>query len=38
MALQPLYEVKERLEAAAVAGTGLLGEDFRLRRVLEDFS
>ena len=30
--LQPLYDVKERLEYAAIAGTGLLGEDFRLRR------
>ena len=35
MDLQPLYEVKERLERAAVAGTGLLGEDFRLKRALE---
>lgn len=38
MNLQPLYDVKGRLEQAAIAGTGLLGEDFRLRRVLEDFS
>ena len=35
MNLQPLYDVKERLEYAAVAGTGLVGEDFRLRRALE---
>ena len=28
MDLQPLYEVKERLERAAVAGTGLLGRIF----------
>ena len=35
MDLRPLYEVKERLERAAVAGTGLLGEDFRLKRALE---
>lgn len=35
MNLQPLYDVKERLEAAAIAGTGLLGEDFRLRRAAE---
>ena len=34
--LQPLYEVKERLESAAIAGTGLLGEDFRLRRSAEN--
>ena len=37
MNLQPLYEVKERLEYAAVAGTGLLGEDFRLKRAAEAF-
>ena len=33
--LQPLYDAKERLEAAAVAGVGLLDEDFRLRRAAE---
>ena len=33
--LQPLYDVKERLEYAAIAGTGLLGEDFRLHRAAE---
>ena len=37
MNLQPLYEVKERLEHAAIAGTGLLGEDFRLKRAKEGF-
>ena len=35
MNLQPLYDGKERLEQAAIAGTGLLGEDFRLRRAAE---
>lgn len=35
MNLQPLYDVKERLESAAIAGTGLLGEDFRLKRAAE---
>lgn len=35
MNLQPLYDVKEQLEHAAVAGTGLLGEDFRLKRAVE---
>ena len=35
MKLQPLYDVKERLEQAAIAGTGLLGEDFRLTRAAE---
>lgn len=34
--LQPLYDVKERLEYAAIAGTGLLGEDFRLQRAAEN--
>ncbi|MEY8388025.1 HEAT repeat domain-containing protein [Oscillospiraceae bacterium 38-13] len=36
MNLQPLYDVKERLEQAAVAGAGLLEEDFRLRRAAEN--
>lgn len=35
MDLQPLYELKERLEHAAIAGTVLLAEDFRLRRALD---
>ena len=35
MNLQPLYDVKERLEQAAMAGVGLLGEDFRLKRAAE---
>lgn len=35
MNLQSLYDLKERLEHAAIAGTGLIGEDFRLRRALE---
>ncbi|MCI9120574.1 MAG: hypothetical protein HFG00_03480 [Oscillibacter sp.] len=36
MNLQPLYDVKERLEQAAIAGTGLLEEDFRLQRAAEN--
>ena len=36
MDLQPLYDVKSRLEQAAIAGTGLLAEDFRLRRAGEE--
>ncbi|MEY8230320.1 HEAT repeat domain-containing protein [Oscillospiraceae bacterium 50-16] len=36
MNLQPLYEVKTRLEQAAIAGTGLLSEDFRLQRAGEE--
>ena len=35
MNLQALYDLKERLEHAAIAGTGLLQEDFRLRRAVE---
>ena len=35
MNLQPLYDLKERLEHAAIAGTGLLQEDFRLRRAVD---
>ncbi len=33
--LQPLYDIKERLEHAAIAGTNLLSEDFRLTRAAE---
>lgn len=35
MNLQALYDLKERLEHAAIAGTSLLQEDFRLRRAVE---
>ena len=35
MNLQPLYDVKERLEYAAIAGVSLIGEDFRLQRAAE---
>lgn len=35
MNLQALYDLKERLEYAAVAGTGLMQEDFRLRRAVD---
>ena len=35
MNLQALYDLKERLEHAAIAGTCLLHEDFRLRRAVE---
>jgi len=35
MDLQALYELRDQLERAAVAGTRLLGEDFRLRRSVE---
>lgn len=33
----PIYDLRERLRAAAMAGTSLLSEDFRLRRALEAF-
>lgn len=33
----PIYELRERLRAAAMAGTSLLAEDFRLRSVCETF-
>ena len=35
MKLQALYDLKERLEYVAIAGTGLLQEDFRLRRAVD---
>lgn len=35
MELQGLYELHERLTAAAVAGAGLAAEDFRLKRAVE---
>ena len=35
MELQGLYELHERLGAAAVAGVNLIGDDFRLRRAVE---
>lgn len=34
MNLNAVYELKERLEAAAIAGTGLILEDFRLKRAV----
>lgn len=35
MDLSPLYDLRERLKAGAVAGTGLIAEDFRLKRSLD---
>ena len=32
-----IYELRERLRAAAMAGTNLLSEDFRLKRAYEAF-
>ncbi len=37
MDIAPVYELKSRLRAAAIAGTGLLKEDFRLARAVEGF-
>ncbi len=33
----PIYELRERLRAAVMAGTNLLSEDFRLKRAYEAF-
>ena len=38
MDISPLYELRARLRAAMIAGTGLLAEDFRLRRAAEAFA
>lgn len=35
MDITPLYELRTRLRSAAIAGTGLMGEDFRLARAVE---
>lgn len=35
MNLTPFYELKERLEHTAIAGTSLIGEDFRLCRAID---
>ena len=35
MNLNPLYELKERLESSVIAGVSLLSEDFRLARAVE---
>ncbi|MDE7029401.1 MAG: hypothetical protein K2P63_05395 [Lachnospiraceae bacterium] len=33
----PIYDLRERLRAASIAGTNLLAEDFRLKRAYEAF-
>ncbi|MDE7045144.1 MAG: HEAT repeat domain-containing protein [Acetatifactor sp.] len=38
MDISPLYELRARLRAAMIAGTGLLSEDFRLKRAVEAFA
>lgn len=35
MNLNPLYELKERLQSSVIAGLSLLSEDFRLVRAVE---
>lgn len=35
MNLAPVYELRDRLAASAIAGTGLISEDFRLSRAVE---
>ncbi len=35
MDITPIYELRTRFRAAAIAGTGLLSEDFRLKRAAE---
>lgn len=37
MNITPLYELKDRLRTASIAGTSLLSEDFRLKKAAEGF-
>lgn len=38
MDITPIYELRNRLRGAAIAGTGLISEDFRLKKAAEAFS
>ena len=38
MNLQPLYELRERLESSMIAGVSLLSDDFRLARAVEQMA
>lgn len=38
MDITPVYELRTRLRAAAIAGTNLLAEDFRLKKAMESFA
>ena len=38
MNLNAVYELRDRLQTAAVAGTGLMEEDFRLRKAVEQMA
>ena len=35
MDITPIYELRDRLRTAMIAGTNLLAEDFRLKRAVE---
>ena len=38
MNLQPLFELRERLESSMIAGVALIGDDFRLARAVEQMA
>lgn len=38
MAIAVLNDLQQRLHAAAIAGVGVIGEDFRLKKVVDQFS
>ncbi len=38
MNLAPIYELRSRLRASMIAGAGLLSEDFRLKRAVEELA
>jgi len=38
MNLQPLFELRERLESSMIAGVSLIGDDFRLARAVEQMA
>ena len=35
MDITPIYELRDRLRTAMIAGTNLLAEDFRLKRAVQ---
>ncbi|MDE6031055.1 MAG: hypothetical protein K2G32_05480, partial [Oscillospiraceae bacterium] len=38
MDIAPVYELRDRLRAAAIAGTNLISEDFRLKKAADSFA
>lgn len=36
MNITPLYELRDRLKSSMIAGTGLIAQDFRLKKAVED--